>query len=197
LEYFNKLPYNQTSLAEGASEPFATLKLSENIWSENSSLVSEETLMVKNHIQRFLEDQVSYSDILSSLNIFDLNFLEWQESRYMKAHNGVDYKSFINLITYNTEHCLEARSISVGSYDWYDETFNGLFTDNWEALMNIEKQKVESDNFQVDTDFALLINVFNPKFYHQVGEMKGRGSLYVCTANKSFKEITNKFEFNW
>ncbi|MBT7610698.1 MAG: hypothetical protein HN576_13140 [Bacteriovoracaceae bacterium] len=197
LSFFNKLPFNPTNIKEGRCEPFATLKLSESIWKEDRPSTSKETLQVKDQIQSFLEKKISYSQVLASLNIFDLNFLEWQESRFMKAHNGVDYKSFINLITYNTDHCNSPRSISVGAYHWYDETFNGLFTNNWEALMNIEDKKREMDSFKVDTNFALLINVFNPRFYHQVGEMQGDGSLYVCTANKSFKEITNRFEFNW
>ena len=115
----------------------------------------------------------------------------------MLAHNGVDYRSFINMILYNTEHCRTSRALSLGEYDWYDQTFEALATHNYECLMNIKKSKVELHSFIVKSEKSVLINAFNPKFYHEVGEMTSQGSLYVCTANKSFKEITQRFDFNW
>jgi len=195
---FSKINYRETPLEQGSLEPFATFKFNSSIWKEKVPEIktSFEGLTywgLKNLLDKYIE----FSGVLSSLDAFDLNLLEWRKGRSMAAHNGVDYRSFINMITYNTEFCDQSREIMVGEYDWYDEVIKSARFDDWEPLMDIKKDKREITRFTVATSKALIINVFNPKWYHQVGEMKGSGKLYVCTANKSFHSIVNKISFKW
>lgn len=198
LEEFPNVPFKLTPLEQGMFEPYGTFKFNQTIWkNENLKISNSSAGMAYWGIKRFLEKNLSFSSILKALDDFDLNILKWRQGRSMEAHNAVDYKSFVNLITYNTNHCQQTRELFVGEHDWYDVTFNALFTNNWEALMNINQGKDQKNAFMVETSKAIIISGFNPKFYHEVGEMKGSGDLYVCTSNMSFKTITEKFSFNW
>lgn len=203
-EYLNvvglmpKIKYNQTPEYQGLGEPYATFKFNDRIWmqpDQKKYVGIEKEFHQKLH--KILNEMIDYSDVLNSLDTFDMNILEWRDGRDMEAHNGVDYRSFINLIVYNTDHCQKTRTISVGEYDWYEKTFQALATNDYEGLMNIREGKVLKDEIEVKTNKAVLISVFNPKFYHQVGKMMSTGSLYVCTANKSFKCVVDRFDFNW
>lgn len=197
LSRFNIMPYKKTPESEGYGEPYATYKFHEYIWDTDLSFEDDEHKIVYYGILNLMLELIKFSEPLRALNAFDLNLLQWRKGRSMEAHNGIDYKSFVNLITYNTESCSKSRNISVGQFDWYDVTFEALAMGNYENLMNIQKGKQLFDSIKVDTSKAVLVNAFNPKFYHQVGEMTGEGDLYVCTSNMSFREVLDKFEFKW
>jgi hypothetical protein len=180
------------------NEPFATFKYNPRIWqSPDSNQMKGLGLAFYEGLSSSLNHLVQFSDVLKSLNCFDLNVLEWKKGLKMDAHNGVDYKSFINLITYNTEHSSSSRTLEFGSFDWKDLTLDCLKKNNYENLMAIDCNNNLLYEHLVNTNSLVLVNAFNPRFYHQVSEFKGDGSLFVCTANKSFKSITQRFDFNW
>ena len=197
LSQFPEIPYKKTPESEGLKEPYATFKYREVIWDTELYIESETQKTIYYGIMSLLKDLIKFSGPLSGLDAFDLNLLQWRKGRSMEAHNGVDYKSFINMITYNTSHCDISREIQVGEFDWYDTTFQALAMNDFESLMDIQKDKRLYDSIEVKTSKAVLVNAFNPKFYHQVGEMVGEGDLYVCTSNMSFRNMLDKFDFKW
>lgn len=198
LNKFPSFTYNSLGCQDSAFEPYGTYKFSEYIWqNKNPTFESKDIEGFYKGTDRYISDLVSYSEILLSLDAYDMNALEWRKGRAMKPHNGLDYKSMVNLVTSNTDHCDSSRHLMVGEYDWYDTLFYCSASQDWEPLLNIETEKRQSEAFTSDTGLAVMINVFNPKFYHQVGEFKGEGKLYVCTANKSFRTVVDRFDFNW
>lgn len=198
LGSFPSLDFKKTPLEEGLGEPSGTFKFHKNIWSEDlPNIKNQKPFLIYYGIKDLIKSFLEFSEVAKSFSAYDLNILEWTKGRSMTAHNGIDYKSFINLITYNTNHCSISREIMVGEYDWYEVVFNCLFENNFEKLMDIRYNNTQLDSFEVETSKAILINVFNPRFYHQVGEMRGDGKLYVCTSNMSFKSITDKYLMKW
>jgi hypothetical protein len=198
LGNYPKMPFKKTPIEEGMGEPYATHKFSDSIWELDWPETKERYQnMVYFGVKDLLKGYLNFGGVLEGLDAYDLNLLQWKEGRSMEAHNGIDYRSFINLITYNTEHCSQTRDIAVGEYDWYNIVFESLKTGNYEPLMDIQKGKREFDKVTVQTSKAVLVNAFNPRFYHQVGKMEGEGSLYVCTSNMSFRSIVEKFDFKW
>lgn len=181
-----------------SKEPTRVFKLGNNIWqNKNPIFKTEVNKSFYHNLDSYMKELVSYSEVLQSLDAYDMNALEWEKSRSMAPHNGVDYRAMINLISYNTDHCKGSRHLMVGTYDWYDTVFYCIRTQDWEPLMDIATERKQSDAFLADTNIAVLVNVFNPKFYHEVEEFKGEGKLYVCTANKSFSAIVDNFDMNW
>lgn len=198
IDLMPKINFNLTPDYQGLGEPYATFKFNPTIWQKPlPEKMTGVAAQFYHGLKGILESMIDFSDVLASLDTFDLNVLEWQHGRNMDAHNGIDYRSFVNLITYNTDHCSKSRTISVGEFNWYESTFQALATNDYEALMAISDGKKLSEAIMVDTKKAVLVSVFNPKFYHEVGQMTGEGSLYVCTSNKSFKAITDRFDFRW
>lgn len=198
VNHYPLLEYKPTPLEAGEGEPTGTLKFSDHIWSERDfPQINSRDTKLRANIRSKLIEIIRFSSTLRSLNIFDLNILKWTKGRSMMAHNGIDYRSFINFITYNTENCETSRELFVGFYDWYELTFNSIFNNDFSDLMEIEKGKVLLDSIKVNTSYGVLVNSFNPRFYHEVGEMKSEGELFVCTSNMSFKEITKDIDFKW
>jgi hypothetical protein len=199
LARFREIPYRLTPESQGLDEPYGTFKFNPNIWGSGAPPEGDPSTesAVYWGIRKLLWDQLAHSEVLQSMDAYDLNLLEWRRGRKMTAHNGVDYKSFINLISYNTEHCTVTRALNVGTHDWYDTTFQSIFSGDFSPLMNIHVGKQELDSFQVTTGRAILVSVFNPRFYHEVGQMTGEGSLYVCTSNMSFRSITDRYQLAW
>lgn len=198
LHFFPSMSFKRTPVQEGLQEPYATRKFKSVIWSnEEPEFKNTKEQFVYSGMKILMESSVQFSEVLKAMNAFDMNILQWKKGRSMQAHNGVDYRSFVNLITYNTNYCLQTRDLAVGEYNWYDVVFECLVSENFEPLMDINQNKKEYERLSVRTSKGVLVNVFNPKFYHQVGEMKGEGDLYVSTANMSFKSIVDKFDFKW
>jgi hypothetical protein len=198
LSKFPSFKYNRTGCEHSNFEPYATHKFGTQIWENKNPIFENEDIKIfYEGINKYMTDLVSYSEVLLSLDAYDMNTLEWRKGRSMEPHNGVDYRSMVNLITSNTDHCDSSRHLMVGEYDWYDTVFYCAASQDWEPLLNISTERVQSDAFLSDTKLGVLVNVFNPKFYHQVGEFKGEGKLYVCTANKTFRSIVDRFNFNW
>ena len=198
LTKFSSFTYNTKGCEHSMFEPHGTHKFGDHIWENKTpSFKSLDIETFYKGIKNYMTFLTSYSEVLMSLDAYDMNTLEWRKGRSMEPHNGVDYRSIINLITSNTEHCDSSRHLMVGEYDWYDTVFYCAKSQDWEPLINIQTQKKQTGAFLSDTRLGVLINVFNPKFYHQVGEFKGEGKLYVCTANKSFRSIVDRYDFNW
>jgi len=198
LSKFPSFTYNRKGCEHSMFEPYATYKFGTQIWeNKNPSFPNEDIKIFYEGIKKYMTELVSYSEVLLSLDAYDMNTLEWRKGRSMEPHNGVDYRSMINLITSNTDYCDSSRHLMVGEYDWYDTVFYCAASQDWEPLINIQTERNQLNAFTSDTKLGVLVNVFNPRFYHQVGEFKGEGKLYVCTANKSFRAITDRFDFNW
>lgn len=197
LSNYQNVSYRKTPIEQGLNEPEATFKFNDIIWGNKEPKKNSTEGAVFSGLKEMIVSKSSFSSFLQSLNIFDANLLRWKKGRSMDAHNGVDYRSFLNLITYFTEGCPDTREVTLGEYDWYDTTFQSILSKNYDQLMNIQNEKIIIERHKVNTESAILINVFNPKFYHQVGEYKFDQPLYVCTANMSFKEITNDINFFW
>ncbi|WP_127714871.1 hypothetical protein [Halobacteriovorax sp. HLS] len=181
-----------------SNEPFGTIKFNDEIWKK--AIFTPSQILEKIFYDGILDafnQTISFSDILKSLDIFDLNILEWRRGLSMDAHNGVDYKSFVNMISYNTEKCSKSRTLKMGHFEWEEITKEAIKSSNYENLMSIDSSNVVLAEHEVETMSFVLVNSFNPRFFHQVSEFNSDGSLYVCTANKSFKSITEKFHFKW
>lgn len=195
FKYFN---YSRLGCEESMFEPYATYKYCRPIWSDQSPVFdSLESEAFYKGVKEYMNTLVSYSQVLQSLDAYDVNALEWRKGRAMTPHNGLDYRSMINLIFSNTDNASSSRKLYVGEYDWYDTLFYCAKTQDWEPLIDIKTKKNQYDGIISDTKVGVLVNVFNPKFYHQVGRFNGEGSLFVCTANKTFKSITDRFQFSW
>lgn len=193
---FPKLDFKPTN-DETMGDPLATFKYNKTIWDNNPTIANETEQIIYDGIFNTYEKILANSEVLQSLDRYDLNILKWEKGRNMTPHNGVDYRSMINMITYNTEHCSETRSIYAGIFDWYDITMQCAYLNDWEPLVNIKQQLKRLLDLPVNTKTGLIVNVFNPRYYHQVGMFRGEGQLYVCTSNKTFSGITNKFSFKW
>lgn len=189
----NFIPTGDTSMMD----PYATFKYNTAIWNNTPKITNQDEQHVYDGIRNIYSDFFHGNQVLSSLDSYDLNILQWLKGRAMTPHNGVDYRSMINMISYNTDHCSETRSIMAGEFDWYDVTMSCAFREDWEDLIDIKQIRKQTIDLPVTTKKALVVNVFNPRYYHQVGEFKGEGELYVCTSNMSFKAITEKFKFKW
>lgn len=197
LKMMSSLNFKKSEYS-GSNEPFGTIKFNDEIWKETNFSASQilEKVFYEG-ILASLNKMISFSHVLQSLDIFDLNILEWRKGLSMDAHNGVDYKSFINMISYNTEECTNSRTLKMGYFDWEEITMNAIKHSDYEKLMSIDSNNIVLAEHEVDTKSIVLVNAFNPRFFHQVSEFKSDGSLYVCTANKSFKSVTQKFRFKW
>jgi hypothetical protein len=198
LSKFPSFTYNRTGCEHSLFEPYGTHKFGSQIWETKDPIFPNEDIKIfYTEMKRYISQLITFSEPLMSLDAYDMNTLEWRKGRSMEPHNGLDYRSMINLITSNTEHCDSSRHLMVGEYDWYDTLFYCSASQDWEPLLNISTERKQTNAFVSNTNLAVLINVFNPKFYHQVGEFKGEGKLYVCTANKSFRSIVDRFDFSW
>lgn len=198
LRNFKKLNFIKTPEAYGINEPYATFKYHDSIWGfEKKVDLNSTSQMIYSGMDLLISEVTQFSSVLKSLDSYDLNVLHWKKGRSMDAHNGVDYRSIINLITYDTDNCFKSRDLMVGEYDWYDTVFQCLASLDFEPLMNITKGLNQINSIPVTTNKGILVNVFNPKFYHQVGEMKSDGDLYVCTSNKSWRSLVSNFDFKW
>lgn len=198
LSKFTSFTYRTDGCDGSMFEPFGTYKFGEYIWqNKNPAFENKDIEAFYKGTHNYISELLSYSEVLQSLDAYDMNTLEWRKGRAMKPHNGLDYKSMVNLITSNTEYCDSSRHLMVGEYDWYDTLFYCSASQDWEPLLNIETEKKQLEAFTSDTKLSVMVNVFNPRFYHQVGEFKGEGKLYVCTSNKSFRSVVDRFDFNW
>lgn len=116
----------------------------------------------------------------------------------MDAHNGVDYRSFLNFITYNSQDTNLSRDLESGSFDWYDLTFNSILQNDFSPLMDINCDNIMIKRIKAQSSTLILINSFNPKFYHKVYDLNEENStLYTSTANMTFSVIANDITFKW
>jgi hypothetical protein len=170
-------------------EPYATKKYSEFIY-DNKALDKRGEYIFRK-LQNFSLNSLKFSTVLSYLDAFDANFLQWKKGLSMKPHNDYDYKSFVNLVSYNTEHTNKERKIIVGDFYWYDMYFNN------EDLCDIPDNKIKTQlSAEATTQRAVMLNTFNPKFYHEAQTFDGDGEMYTCAANLSFKEM-NLSNIKW
>ena len=197
LDIYPQLNYKEEA-GNTQNEPFATFKIHSEIWSGDVlPHISKRDIELKARMEKEFRKIVEHSEILNSLNIFDVNFLEWTQDRDMDAHNGLDYRSFLNIITYNTNSTESTRALECGHYNWYDLTFECLFQNDFEKLMTIDNNLEKLETIEVKTNKIILVNSFNPKFYHKVYPLKSNTKIYTSTANFSFREITDDIKFIW
>ena len=198
IKKYPSLSFKPFSNENPLDEAYESFRFSEKIWDtcdENDTTQKEK--QIREQLRKSLIEIVSFSDFLAGLDSFGVNFLKWKRGHYMNPHNGVDYRSFINLLTYNTEKCSQSRRIFLGEFDWYAPTFFCIKNNNFDPLLNIGEKRKLIEGVMVNTQKAVVINSFNPRFYHEVEEFKGEGELFVSTANLSYKAITKSLDISW
>lgn len=199
ISRYPHLDYYSGPENESGGEPNATFKLHPEIWSKSLlPNVKDTDIQLKENMLFYFREVISFSDVLLSLDLFDVNFLQWTSGRSMNAHNGVDYRSFLNFITYNSEETKKSRDLESGIFDWYDLTFNAIIQKDFTALMNINCNNIMIKKINAQSTTLVLINSFNPKFYHQVHDLREDNSvLYTSTANMTFSVIAQDIKFQW
>jgi hypothetical protein len=173
-------------------EASKTLKYNSKAWGEPSF----NTAMAEafyNEIRDNIENKTSFSPVLQSLDAFDMIAMEWERGRRILPHNDVDFRMMVNLVVYNTNYCDESRYLCVGEYDWYDYMFYSLITQDWEMTNNITASKAEKEAILVDTNMSAMINVSNPRFYHEVLPFTGNGKLYSAPSHLGFRKIVDNY----
>ena len=185
------LPFSDLG-CERATEPSRTLKFNSNAWGKPNFQNSTCRDVYKN-VERELKRVVSFSPILSSMDAFDCIALEWNKGRRILPHNDVDFRMFVNMVSYNTENS-GSRYLCTGSYDWYDYMFHSIITEDWEATNNIVADRKEENKIWADTNISVLVNVFNPRFYHEVSEFHGPGKMYSIPSHLSMHSIVDQIK---
>lgn len=191
LEKMPLLSYSDQG-CDSEIEASRTLKYNGQAWGEPTfkEKIAEEFY---NEIQANIKSKVSFSPILGSLDAFDMIAMEWERGRRILPHNDVDYRMLVNLVVYNTNYCEESRYICLGEYNWYDYMFYSLLTEDWEMTNNITASKEEKAAIIVDTNMSVMINVTNPRFYHEVMPFRGSGRLYGAPSHLGFRKIVDNY----
>lgn len=177
---------------ERKTEPFRTHKFHPQAWGEPVN-VDSISLDLYNKVRKNIQSLVSFSPILRSLDAFDMIGLEWRDGRSILPHNDLDFRMMVNLVSYNTKDSKGSRPLKVGVYDWYDYTFHSLVTEDWEMTNNITADKTQIDTIEPSMRHSIMVNVFNPKFYHEVCQMDGEGVLYSAPSHLGFRKIVDNF----
>ena len=198
IELYPQLDYSR-SKEEVQSEAYGSKKFTDKIWDQSPEFKDEKERRVYNVVNALFNDAISFSDYLSSSDLYSSNFLEWKPEMYMRPHNGVDYRSLVNLITHNTTNCSESRALVTGEFDWYNATRKAINSKNFDQLLDIPEELIKWRNkTEASSSRGILVNVFNPKFFHEVEAFSGTGELYTCTANKTYSGLTgSQNNFNW
>ena len=185
-----------SSGCDKSTEPNGMFRFSSDVWGEVKPLepahITFEAYSLFKEMENRIERLVSFSNVLRSLDAYDMICLKWSDGRSILPHNDLDIRMFINLVSYWDE-TYEHRKIKVGEYDWYDYIFQTLLTNQWEGTNNIVTSKKEYNAILSTRYSSPMINVFNPRFYHETTPLKS-GSMYSISAHKSFKKIVNNLE---
>lgn len=193
-----KLMFNPDG-CDRPTEPNAMFKYSPKVWGEIEWMDWERPKHVEQNaydlfksMEYRMSNLLEFSNVLSSMDAYDMICLKWSDGRSILPHNDLDIRMFVNLISYWDE-TNEHRYLKVGDYDWYDYLFPILLTDDWEATNNITASKKELGKILSHRYSSPMVNVFNPRFYHETTPLKS-GSMYSISAHKSFKAIVDKME---
>lgn len=193
-----KLLFNPDG-CDRATEPNAMFKYSPKVWGEiewmswdRPAHVDENAYNLFKRMDFRMTNLLSFSNVLSSLDAYDMICLAWSDGRSILPHNDLDIRMFVNLISYWDE-TYEHRYLKVGSYDWYNYLFPALLRDDWEAMNNITAERTEFQKIQSHRYVSPMVNVFNPRFYHETTPLKS-GFMFSISAHKSFKKIINNME---
>lgn len=193
-----KLKFNSDG-CDRLTEPNAMFKYSPKVWGDvqlfKPQHVDYEAYSLFKMMEIRMTHLLSFSNVLLSLDAYDMICLKWSEGRSILPHNDLDIRMFVNLISYNDKSVYTPRYLKVGEYDWYDYIFHAILTDQWESTNHITSKRIEYEKIASVNFRSPIVNVFNPRFYHEVTPLID-GELYSISAHKSFKALVDKMELS-